>query len=377
MIISGIICELNPFHGGHEYVFKKAKKGSDFLVAIMSGSFVQRGECALFDKYKRAEYALKMGADLVLELPFPWSAAPAEFFARGAVCVGKAIGINRLVFGSECGETERLNEAAELFSKKEFLALIEREYTDNTGYATARERACEKMASHLKNVFASSNDMLAVEYIKAARKLGFDCEFKAVKREEGNGYMSASTIRRLVRENKLEDAFSTVPESLRNSYIESVKNGDFALCDSLFDAEYTAFRLGLVNGDSFDSESGILSRIISSSNDALNGEEMMLNSATKKYTDARIKRCALFALTGVDKRCLEEYPSATYVLGANEKGRELLSAYRRNSDFGFVTKPSECPECLTKTREADSLYTFLLSKKRSKGWFLKQKPVIF
>ena len=80
--ISAIICELNPLHEGHKHIFSAAKEKSDVLIAVMSGNFVQRGETAVYDKYKRARSVLSAGADLVLELPFPYSASSAEFFAR-------------------------------------------------------------------------------------------------------------------------------------------------------------------------------------------------------------------------------------------------------------------------------------------------------
>ena len=71
--ISGIICEYNPFHYGHKYQLDEVKKESDAVVCIMSGSFVQRGDVAVFDKWTRARAALKNGADLVIELPAAYS----------------------------------------------------------------------------------------------------------------------------------------------------------------------------------------------------------------------------------------------------------------------------------------------------------------
>ena len=83
----GIITEYNPFHQGHAYMLERAKRKADAdrVVVIMSGSFVQRGEPAIFDKWTRTAAALKNGADLVLELPVLFAAANAETFARGAV----------------------------------------------------------------------------------------------------------------------------------------------------------------------------------------------------------------------------------------------------------------------------------------------------
>ncbi|MBQ6530819.1 MAG: nucleotidyltransferase family protein, partial [Clostridia bacterium] len=42
-MVSGVIAEFNIFHNGHKYLVDEAKKQSDAVVSVMSGSFVQRG----------------------------------------------------------------------------------------------------------------------------------------------------------------------------------------------------------------------------------------------------------------------------------------------------------------------------------------------
>jgi len=115
MSIIGIVCEYNPFHNGHEYhiAMSKKKLGEDAsIVCVMSGDFVQRGEAAMYSKYARAEAACRCGVDLVLELPLPWCLSSAEGFARGAVGLLGGLGAGYISFGSECGETEPLEEIA-------------------------------------------------------------------------------------------------------------------------------------------------------------------------------------------------------------------------------------------------------------------------
>lgn len=71
MKTSGIIAEYNPFHLGHKYQIDKIKKELNTnIISIMSGDFVQRGECTILDKYTRAKIAINNGVDLVIELPF-------------------------------------------------------------------------------------------------------------------------------------------------------------------------------------------------------------------------------------------------------------------------------------------------------------------
>ena len=121
MKISGIICEYNPFHAGHAYLIKEAKKSADAVICVMSGQFTQRGEAAILDKFSRAKTAILGGADLVLELPMPFSAASARYFATAGVSLLDMVGADHVVFGSESGEIAALSELAERSLSEEFL----------------------------------------------------------------------------------------------------------------------------------------------------------------------------------------------------------------------------------------------------------------
>ena len=113
MKILGIIVEYNPFHTGHLYHLQKAKEmvKPDLTIAIMSGNYVQRGEVAIIDKFKRSELAIKYGVDLVIELPFAYVCQSADYFCKGAIDLLYHIGITDLVFGSECGDIHLFKEA--------------------------------------------------------------------------------------------------------------------------------------------------------------------------------------------------------------------------------------------------------------------------
>ena len=101
-MVTGIVCEYNPFHKGHLYQIEKAKAmGSDSIVCVMSGNFVQRGESAFLSKQIRARAAVISGADVVIDLPTPWAMASAETFARGSIGLLQSFGIEALSFGCE------------------------------------------------------------------------------------------------------------------------------------------------------------------------------------------------------------------------------------------------------------------------------------
>ena len=119
---AGIVCECNPFHEGHRHLVTQARRDNDAVVCVMSGYFTQRGEVAIADPYARAEALIAGGADLVLELPFPYSCAGAESFASAGISILSRFGADELWFGSECGDLSRLRTAAEIAQSEAFLA---------------------------------------------------------------------------------------------------------------------------------------------------------------------------------------------------------------------------------------------------------------
>ena len=184
MSIFGIVSEFNPFHRGHEYLVSCAKEmGADAVVCVMSSNATQRGELAIVDKYQRAEAAVCGGADLVLELPFPWSSATAEGFATAAVYILSSF-CDTVIFGSECGDIDILRRAAELTASNVF----KEKYAERLSLGEQSAAAYVSLVQNELGVTLSSNDLLGVEYIKAAGALGLDVDFKAVKRQ-GSAYL--------------------------------------------------------------------------------------------------------------------------------------------------------------------------------------------
>ena len=172
MAVVGVIAEYNPFHRGHAWQPAQLRRrlGADTaVIACMSGNFVQRGDFAVLNKHRRAETALLGGADLVLELPTPWSAAAAERFAQGGVAVLEAAGIvTHLAFGCECGDLEPLQRIAEALESEEYHAGLRRFLDEGMTFAVARQGAIwgltsRETAEHL----SYPNNSLAVEYLRA------------------------------------------------------------------------------------------------------------------------------------------------------------------------------------------------------------------
>ena len=182
MKITGIIAEYNPFHEGHGYHIGKSREmtDADLIIAVMSGSYTQRGIPAFFDKFSRAEEAVKNGADIVLELPLTASLSSAEYFARAGVSILNAAGCDTLSFGSESGNIEKLSLAAKLLGDEspEMSEAIKKGLSEGLSYPAAVSAALDKADSSLSELALLPNNTLGIEYLKAINAL--NCEMKAV-----------------------------------------------------------------------------------------------------------------------------------------------------------------------------------------------------
>ena len=205
--MAGIIAEYNPFHRGHRWQIQTLRRllGADAaVVAVMSGNFVQRGDFAVLEKRARAECALLGGADLVLELPSPWSAATAERFAQGGVALLAATGVvTHLAFGCETGDLGPLAAAARCLENPGWEEAARRHLAAGVTFAAARQAAVRDLAGEgAAACLSRPNDILAVEYLRAAARQGAALQPLALPRvgaphDSGDlgPYPSASAIR--------------------------------------------------------------------------------------------------------------------------------------------------------------------------------------
>ena len=157
-MVTGIICEFNPFHKGHKYLIDTVKKDGAHVVCVMSGSFVQRGECAVYDKFSRAKTAIENGADLVIELPTECSTLSAQGFAEAGVALLEATGIcDSIAFGAECGNADELKKVADEIKAHD--GEIKAELAKGVSYPTARQNVINSP------LLDTPNNILAIEYL--------------------------------------------------------------------------------------------------------------------------------------------------------------------------------------------------------------------
>ncbi len=351
MKITAVICEYNPFHKGHQYHIQKTKEAypESKVVAIMSGNFVQRGDVAVFDKYTRANAAILSGCDLVLELPTPFALSSAEFFASGGVKLANALGLDcTLSFGAENPDKDGLLRVARLLADEpdEFKEYLQKELAKGSSYPTARSLA----AGHLlgdgaKEILASPNNILAIEYIKAILKTSSNADFFPIERKgaghdsltDGADFVSASLIRSRIAEGQSYSEFCppNAVELFRDAPIHSIKSLDASILGHII--KMTPEELRKVP----DVAEGLENRILAAAMEAQSVDELIEKVKTKRYTHSRIRRILLSAYLGIKNEDREQGPRYISILAHNEAGQKVIAAAKKTATLPLVRNTAQ------------------------------------
>ena len=345
--VLGIIAEYNPFHNGHLYHIAKSKQetGAEYVIAVISGNFVQRGNTSIINKWKKARMALLNGVDLVIELPTVYSISSAENFAEGAIKIFNSLGIvDTISFGMEANDIATLNNIANVLynEPKEYVTMLSHELKKGNSFPKARENALLMYLNDIKryaNVLSGSNNILGIEYLKAMRKTKSTITPIGIKREKVlyndkyivDEFASATAIRKMLITKQLNDISKVMP---RSSYLllgEELKNGHYAVDISRFEKEiiYTLRKMKAEDIAKLPDVSEGLENSIKNAADSCNTLEELINIIkTKRFTQTRIQRILLYALLGIDKKQMEiskKVVPYVRILGFNNKGKELIS----------------------------------------------------
>lgn len=343
--IVAIITEYNPFHNGHKFQIDKIREQikDATIITIMSGNCVQRGEFAFMNKYTRAKIAIECGVDAVFELPFPYSCSTAEIFASAGVEIASKLGAKYLYFGIESDNLDELTKIAEMVDSDEFEKEIKEISNEiKVPYTQMREKALKKLGFKMSNL---SNDILAIEYIRAIKSKSLNLEYRAIKRE-GAGYkeqglcnvMSASAIRNEFYSSRKilslpENAMKIVENEAKNGYInDKALSNKFLLSNVLLNAPSNIEK-------SFDTTNGMGYYIYDCGKKCKSPNLFTDDFSSKSYTTARLKRVVMYSAFKIEN--VDKSPKYTVLLGVNDKGKKLISNNRKKENIVIITKHSD------------------------------------
>ena len=355
----GLITEYNPFHNGHLHHLQQSLRlaEAEVAVAVMSGHFLQRGEPALFDKWTRAEMALRAGVDLVVELPYPWACNSAPWFARGAVQALNALGgIDALCFGSEAGELAPLQSCAELLLQRE----VELDHAtakllrQGLTYPSAREQLVADWSGDagLTRVFASPNNILGIAYLKALTATGSAMLPLTIPRKSAGyhdphpgqeGIASATALRRLLASNQTIAEY--IPHAILPLLTDALAQGVVAddthlhrlLQGRIFRGAESLRSLYLV-------EDGIEQRLFAAALRSDSLSALVDGVKSRQLTRTRVQRLLCHLLNEASAKemvaSLAGGPLYLHLLAAGPRGRDFLAASRKRRTLPMLSNYS-------------------------------------
>jgi len=341
--VVGLIVEYNPFHNGHLHHIQEIDKlfEDNIKIAVMSGDFVQRGEPSLINKFEKTKIALSQGIDIVIELPTFYSTQNAEIFAKGSVNILDKLSCSYIVFGSESNELNKLKRIATISMTKEFELSLREFLAEGFSYPTAFSKALfdEKLGS---------NDILALEYLKAIRNLNSKIEAYCIKREktgyyddEKDNFASATYIRKILldtnekKETKLNKIKNLVPEFSYKILEENF--GVFSYLSDFYDLiKYNIIKNYSELKNIQDLEVGLENRVYKHSLENLSFEDFFNEVLTKRITISRLQRILLHSLFNLTENITEKVKNKVpfvKILGFSARGQEYLNYLKKAENY--------------------------------------------
>lgn len=389
-----IISEYNPFHLGHQSLVSRIREtlGPDTrIVALLSELFTQRGDPALFSDRVRAEAAVLGGVDLVLSLPLPYCLSGAEVFARIGVYLAAALFPGAyLTFGAECDELEKLQTAAARLEDPAFQTAVTARSSD-VPLAVATERLySDRYGANEARLLRAPNNILAISYLRAISSQSAPLHPLPFSRigsahdsnDQNDPVPSASALRERLRDGKDELFMRGVPAVCAERYRRAIAEGEYAPCgwNRLSSAVLYRFRCSDENAFSGLAEmnGGLDRRILRAARCASDAEDLFRKTATKRYTDARIRRAVLAGMLEIRREEAETLPKRIRLLATDEAGTKLLRSCTR-APVRVVTRAKAYCEPDDRVSSlflsAQALWDLALEKPRGSERFLTVSPV--
>ena len=358
--VLGIIAEYNPFHNGHFYHMQESKKitEADSCICVISGNFTQRGEPSIVNKWAKTYMALCCGADLVIELPTIYSISSAENFASGAIKIFDSLKIvTDISFGAECNDLATLNNIANVFYSEpaNYKTILNHELKRGLSYPMARENAVLMYLNDIKryaNVLSNSNNILAIEYLKALKQQKSMIQPNIVPRKNVyyndqkivDDFASATAIRKLMLNREYAEVRKVVPRSTYQIIGEEYKKNHIILGIKKYEKEII-YALRVMPIEEIqnlpDVNEGLEFAIKKAASETNDIEELIEKVKSKRYTQTRIQRILVYVLLGITKKDMEDSKKMlpyVRVLGFNSRGKILISEImNQNPKLNMIT----------------------------------------
>lgn len=384
MKICFTIAEYNPFHLGHakHLAYMKKDLGAEYVVVLMSGNFTQRGEPAILNKFKRAEHAIKAGADAVIELPSVFATGNAETFAKGAINIISSLGVEGgLCFGVEGGEKQEFLDLAYSLNNesKEYKKALKEHLENGVSLAKAKFLALKETGKEFnENLISSPNNVLGVEYTKAILSYGANLEIFPMKREGDHndttlkkGITSATSIRKMLKSGKVKKLKGNLPLFVYKDLKEYPNDFDkILMASALTTSAEDMAKLP-------DCTEGLENRIKALAKDNVTVDELIEKVTTKRYTSTRIRRILTANLLGITKGLVNDSitsPLYAKILAVNGENKEIISILSQNANIPVLTRKSNLID-LKKTAKkcfeidvlANDLYSLVTEKRTNEN----------
>lgn len=358
MKTTGIICEYNPFHLGHDKQIRilREQNPTGGIVCLMSGNYVQRGMPAIFDKVHRAKAAILSGADLVLELPVTAALSSAEGFAAEGVRILNGF-CDTLSFGAEDADTQLLMDITKALLSPEFSVQLKNQLAEGLSFPAARQKALSQLGVNAE-ILSKPNNILAVEYCKAILSQNANINPEPVFR--GGNYHdtiadianpSASSVRLLMEKGEPWQKF--IPQNaaacFEKATIHTLQNAEKAILyclKTMTDAEYEALPYG---------SEGLWRKLMKNARKHLTLEQIITATKSKRYTRTRLDRMIMCAFLGLTAEDLCRSAPYVRVLALNDTGRNILLKARQTGHFPNLGETIDHPYQAIENR-CDDLY---------------------
>ncbi|WP_307065420.1 nucleotidyltransferase [Alkalibacillus filiformis] len=380
----GLIVEYNPFHNGHFYhqESSRQKTDADVTVAVMSSSFLQRGEPAIIDKFARTKAALNHHVDVVLELPFLYAVQYADLFAHGAVSILNALEVDYVCFGSESGDIQAFKDRYTHFKEHEeqFQSLLQKNLKQGYSFPQASTEAYDAIGLRSKELdLGQPNNILGFSYVKAIQNLNSDIIPETIQRTK-SGYhdetiehdiASATSIRQEIVSTKqlTKKAEQALPkETVKQLKSYQQNSGNWHDWELYF--PYLQLIVQTKSEEELREVHGMIEgleyKLKQTVNRVSNFQQWMEQLKTKRYTWTRLQRIFVHLLTNTTKDEVEAYKDLTeppYIrlLGMNEQGRAFINQKKKQIDIPIISNLQQTQHPLIKIEEraTDAYYSVI------------------